>query len=194
MENEEWRDVVGYEGKYKISSCGRVLAVGRIRSNFNKFYKEHFLTIRKDHGGYYRAMLFKDGKARFVPVHRLVAEAFISNPENKPQVDHIDGVRTNNQVDNLRWATNKENIRNPNTLYRKRSLVLGGSNPMSVPVVSIDLKTGDVRFYESASDAMPEFGLDRRSSRYIGYCCKGLKESYKGRKWYYKSDYAKKQS
>lgn len=192
MEKEEWRDVVGYEGLYKISSFGRVLAVGRVRGNaFNGFYKEHFLTIRKDKGGYFRAMLSKDGKARFIPVHRLVAEAFIPNVENKPQIDHIDGVRTNNNVSNLRWATNRENVRNPNTLCRKRDLVLGGNNPMAVPVVSVDIKTGDVRFYKAASEAMPEFGLDRRSSRYIGYCCKGLKYSYKGRKWYYESDYAR---
>lgn len=189
MGNEVWKDIVGYEGMYKISSCGRVLAAGRIRSNFNKFYKEHFLTIQTDKGGYHRVTLYKDGKPRFIPVHRLMAVAFIPNPENKPQVDHINGIRTDNRVENLRWTTNKENVGNSNTLIHKTALMQGGRNPMAIPVVSVDITTGEVRYFGAASEALPELGIKGRNSTFIGLCCKGKKGSYKGRRWYYASEY-----
>lgn len=156
------------------------LAVGKIRSNFNKFYKEHFLTLRKDKGGYYRAMLYQDGKSRFIPVHRLIAMAFIPNPEGKPQIDHINGIRTDNRVENLQWATNKENVRNPNTLIHKTTLMRGGNNPMAIPVVSIDVSTGEVKRYGAASEAFPELGVKSRSSTFIGLCCKGEKGYLQG--------------
>lgn len=105
METVKFADVPGYEGLYRISSNGVVVNIARMKA----------LRAYKGKSNYYKVGLCKDGKVQYVRVHRLVAEAFIPNEHNKPQVDHIDGDTTNNNVDNLRWATPKENTNNPVT-------------------------------------------------------------------------------
>jgi len=85
---------------------------GRIWSNYNKGR-----WLKPQFNAYFRISLFKDGKRKFFLIHRLVAIHFIPNPENKPCVDHIDGITTNNNVSNLRWVTQKEN--NQNSLKAK---------------------------------------------------------------------------
>lgn len=92
-------DVVGYEGLYKVDEQGAIWSIRRQR------YLTH--SICKD--GVRKVTLTKDGKQRNVLVHRIVAIAFIRNEENKPQVDHVDGDKSNNTVNNLRWCTNIEN-------------------------------------------------------------------------------------
>jgi len=100
MERQEiWRPVVGYEGLYEVSCDGEVYSRHR-----GKDLKLCFNTV-----GYYRVDLCKNGKRTTHSVHRLVAQAFIPNPENKPQVDHINRNKTDNRVENLRWSTNSEN-------------------------------------------------------------------------------------
>lgn len=105
LPNEEWRDVVGYEGLYQISSLGRIK-----RLVSPKCKKERLLAITKDlNHGYCRVMLSKENKARRFLIHRLLAEHFIPNPENKPCIDHINGIRDDNRLENLRWCTHLEN-------------------------------------------------------------------------------------
>lgn len=129
---ETWKPVKGYEKYYEVSNTGNVRSLDRaIRSetlfgkNKNFIKKGRILKPRtsKSKGlttGYYRVML--NGKNKCV--HKIVAEAFIPNPENKPQVDHIDSDISNNSVTNLRWVTPKENNNNPKTLEKKRRKVL----------------------------------------------------------------------
>lgn len=99
MENEEWKDVIDYLDLYQVSNLGRIksMKTGRILKNIRNI--EGYLTIN----------LFKDGEGTNLRVHRLVAQAFIPNPENKPEVNHIDENKTNNRVDNLEWVTRGEN-------------------------------------------------------------------------------------
>lgn len=107
---EEWRKVSGYEGKYEVSNLGEVR-----NSHTGKKYK-----LQTRHG--YKVLnLTFNGKTHKMAAHRLVAMAFLDNPENKPQVNHIDGNHANNRVDNLEWCTAEENIRHAvnNHLYRK---------------------------------------------------------------------------
>ena len=115
---EEWKDVVGYEGIYQVSSLGRIKSLERMRCH-GKTYKE---KIKCSHliNGYVVVMLFKNGKHKNCKVHRLVAEAFIPKPENKPCIDHIDTNRENNCVENLRWVTYQENYHNPLSLKAQR--------------------------------------------------------------------------
>lgn len=179
---EVWKDVVGYEGKYMVSNQGRVYSLTRIRSNCGGVYKGRMLKGEYCRGYYCVALLDGNGKIKLCKVHRLVATAFIPNPDNKPQIDHIDGNTKNNNVWNIRWATASENVRNPRTLCHKTPLMAGGKNPMAIKTVSVDLSDGTVRIYGSSSEALVELGV--KDSKYIRECCNGKMESYKGRKWY----------
>ena len=121
---EIWRDIKGYEGLYQVSNKGRVKSLDRYANNNGtpQFRPERILKQNIQKAGRNKrcaVALCKDGIISRFRVHRLVAEAFIPNPENKPFIDHIDTDSTNNVVENLRWVTAKENSNNP--LSRKHS-------------------------------------------------------------------------
>lgn len=113
---EVWKDVEGFEGLYQVSNLGRVRSLGsrgRIRS----------LSLTKD--GYVKVRLIHKGKDKTARVHRLVAEAFVPNPDNKGTVNHIDGDKTNNRVDNLEWTDRSEQMHHAYRLGLKTPM--GGS-------------------------------------------------------------------
>lgn len=121
---EEWRDIEGYEGIYQVSNEGRVKSLERYvggngRNQCLKLIKEKILNGILNAYGYPTVTLHdENGQQKAFRVHRLVAKAFIPNPDNKPYIDHINTVRNDNRVENLRWCTQKENCNNPIT-YRK---------------------------------------------------------------------------
>ena len=145
LPGEEWKDIKGYEGLYQVSNKGRIKALSKtttIRSNNNlngskitRDEKIHHCQLQKD--GYIRTQLYKDNKRSTVKVHRLVAEAFLPNPDNLPQVNHKDEDKTNNRVENLEWCTNEYNI---NYSFAKE-------------IFSINLDTGEYKKYKSLEDA-----------------------------------------
>ena len=113
---EVWQDIEGFEGYYKVSNTGKVSGVDRrIWSDKRQYYiniKGKELKRWLNGGGYFQVNLHKDNKMHICLISRLVAEAFIPNPDNKPFVDHINRDRTDNRAENLRWVTQKENCNN----------------------------------------------------------------------------------
>lgn len=101
---EEWRDIEGYEGKYQVSNTGRVKSLQYHRGN-----SERCLIPKKGKNGYLYVVLSKENKVKTFKIHRLVATYFIQNKENKPYVNHKDGNKENNNVENLEWVTPLEN-------------------------------------------------------------------------------------
>lgn len=115
---EIWKDILNYEGCYQISNKGRVKCltryvyrgVGRNGTPINQRVDAKILSLHTTKTGYHSVMLHKDGRTRRYLVHRLVAQAFIDNPNNSPEINHKDGNRKNNLVDNLEWCNRSENI------------------------------------------------------------------------------------
>lgn len=173
---EIWKAVTGFEDKYKVSNMGQVKTF-----NFMNTGKERVLKLTPCKKGYLKVNLYKKDKHINVQVHRLVAQTFIPNIDNKPQVNHIDGVKTNNRVDNLEWVTGQENIKHAIetglTKYTDANKTMLGKfgelNPRSKKVRCVT--TGEV--FGSIREAGREYKLNYR---HIIACCKGkLKTSGK---------------
>ncbi len=109
-ENEIWKDVVGFEGLYKVSNKGNVYSVERISLQGRKI-GGRILKPSPNSGGYLLVGLCKNGKIKKKYMHRLVAEAFLPNPENHPQINHIDEVKDNNELSNLEWCDSRYNVK-----------------------------------------------------------------------------------
>ncbi len=118
---EVWKDIAGYEGIYQVSDAGRVRSVARVNSQGAKL-KGKPRKLIKDHNGYCVVGLTRDAVMRYHKVHRIVAAAFIPNPDNLPQVNHTEGNKADNRACKLEWCTNQENI--------DHSLALGLRDPM----------------------------------------------------------------
>lgn len=158
MENEVWKPIKDYEGIYEVSSCGQVRRLHKDkRSSPFKILKLD--TLR----GYKKVHLYKNGSGKPFQVHRLVAEAFIPNPDNLPQVNHIDEDPSNNCVENLEWCDPKYNVNYGTGTARqveKRSKI----------VLCFDLSMNFIREYPSTAEAARDLCLSQSN---IVNCCNG---------------------
>lgn len=177
---EQWRDIPGYDGLYQVSNTGRIRKGEKIKAQ------------RKDHGGYLTVWLSKHSEMKCLKVHRLVALAFVPNPERKRTVNHIDGNKQNNRAENLEWATHSENITHANntglrtvTDAQRKAASMNGKktcdqNRRRKAVFCI--KDGIRREFESAHEAAR---FVSGSASAIVACCKGKAKTHKGYEWGY---------
>lgn len=177
---EIWKDIKDYEGLYQVSNLGRVRSLPRKGT-----YKDiHILKLGKNHKGYLQVKLSKDSVLKCKSIHRLVAEVFIPNPDNKPQVNHKDTNKENNCVNNLEWVTNLENMQHSwkmglrNNIYKK-----GKEHYKSVIVYQYDLQNNLIKKWYCVKDIERELGFDNRN---ICACCRNKKKTAYGYKWSYK--------
>ena len=167
---EGWRDITGYNNYpvYQVSTLGRVISFTRSGSRVLKPFQKH---------GYLYVHLYRDGKRKNFRVHRLVAEAFILNPDNLPEVNHKDEDKTNNCVENLEWTTPKGNAN-----YGDRNRAI--SAKVKKAVVRMDSRTGkDLEVYDSVTEAASQIG--GANAAHISECCKGRRKTSGGYEWRY---------
>lgn len=183
---EIWKDIKGYEGLYQISNLGRVKSLDRAVVGANKSLrilrgKLKKLTINTQ--GYLEVNLFRDNKCRCFLVHRLLAEHFIPNPENKPQINHIDGNKSNCSLENLEWVTMEENAQHAwrtglcvYTEAKREGARRAGKKTLGRPAPNRKkvycFETGET--YTSAKEASVKTGVSHMG---ISECCRGIYKS-----------------
>ena len=156
------RDIQGYEGLYGITSCGRVWS----------YRSQKFLKPRMDKG-YLRVELYKDGTRKVYFIHRLVADAYIPNPDHKPQINHKDEDKTHNYINNLEWTTAGENCNYGTRTERS-------AKARSKAVYQFDLNGNFVANYESMNEAYRQTKI-----RHISECATGKRKTAGGYHWEY---------
>jgi hypothetical protein len=127
---ETYKDIKGYEGRYQVSNLGNVYSTPK-DGKPNRLLKQE-ISVRSNSTTYRRVSLSKEGKVTRIQVHRLVAEAFIPNPENKPMVNHIDNNGANNSVTNLEWCTHSENMEHSRKQGRQHKVHSAGGTAAGV--------------------------------------------------------------
>lgn len=181
MENEEWKDVVGYEGLYQVSNLGNV----RMLEHYTPYVKGSVMKIPAKNlyigwsNGYRTVWLCKNKIRKLKKVHRLVAEAFIPNPKKYPEIDHIDCIPTNNHFSNLKWCNRKMNQNNPISLKHQYQ-----NQPNKKPVVKLKNGTFLEIFPSLKSTSRRGYSLQA-----VWSCCNKRNKTHKGFEWMYLSDY-----
>lgn len=174
---EVWKDIDGYEGYYQVSNLGSVKSLERyvnIGNGGRLKVKERILASGLDKRGYPIVSLFKNNHGEIKTIHRLVASAFIPNEQNKPTVNHKDEIKTNNTVENLEWATQKENTNYGTGI--ERSIASRKANPLAGAkrwkrVDQYDLYGRLVKSWPSVKSAATHYGID---GSMISRCCRGV--------------------
>ena len=186
---ENWKDIENYEGFYQVSDCGRIKSLERdiYRQNgtFYHHVEEKVLVPIVNSRGYLQVNLYKNGKKKAILVHRLVAEAFLPNPENKSQVNHRDEAKANNAVENLEWCNAQYNInfgtRNERMIQNRRSYKFGNA-PSAKAVFCVELN----KSFDCAKRAGEELGINRLC---VGRVCRGEQKTAGGFHWRYANEY-----
>ncbi len=175
MNEEKFKDILGFEGLYKIGDLGTCLRFDKAKNKF--VIKKPIICTN----GYIEYQLYKKGKRYCKLAHRLVAEAFIPNPYNKPEVNHKDEDITNNKVSNLEWMTSKENANYGTRIERC-------SSKQRIPIVQLSLDGQFIRRWSSCAEAERELGIG--SENFIR-CCKHKRKTSLNSIWLYESEYLK---
>jgi hypothetical protein len=198
LEGEIWKDVVGYEGKYMVSSFGRVLScLRKVTGRWGKPRTQYprLIKLKPNKHGYVRISLHdtdhnsNKNQDIYISVHKMVLMAFCENPLNLPSIDHINGIKTDNRIENLRWCTCKENSNNPITkafMSNAAKKRCSEHRTRRKAIVGISIQDPSiVKHYMYMSHAE----RDGFNASVISKCCSGKLKHHKGYKWMYLSDY-----
>lgn len=132
---ETWKDIKNFEGLYQVSNLGRVKSLTRIRSNNNCVYRGRILKSQLNNCGYEMIPLCKESKRFLKSIHRLVAQAFIPNPDNLPEVNHLNG-KNDNRAESLEWNSKSDNMHHAT----KNKLIRKGENVNTAKLTQIQVK------------------------------------------------------
>lgn len=168
---EIWKSVEGYEGLYEVSNFGRVKSLGN-----EKTRKEKILKVGENGCGYMFVTLSKEGKIKPFLIHRLVAAAFLPNPEKLPQINHRDEDKTNNCVENLEWCTRDYNNNYGTRNDRVAKALINGKTSKRV----ICEETGEI--FPSTMEVQRQLGF---ANTHISDCCNGKLRTCGGFHWRY---------
>lgn len=163
-QNDRWKEIPGYEGYYKINTLGIVKGINRVikhSTGSDKVWKGKYILQSSNEAGYQMVSLAKQGKITQSLIHRLVAQTFIPNPENKPCVNHLNGIKSDNFIDNLAWCTYSENeLHSYRVLGKKSVLNRLGKIPHNAKYVGMFNKdTGKlINTYRTATEAAKHIG------------------------------------
>ena len=171
--NEVWKDILGYEGHYQVSDKGRVKSL--------KQGKEKILKPRKDKDGYLYVCLCKNGEVKTCKIHRLVGQSFIPNPNNLPEINHRDEVKTNNSVENLEWCSSKYNMNYGTRVQRQSKKLTNGK--LSKPVLQYTKDGKFIQEWKSTRDVERNLGYNQSA---ISRCCLGKQKTSYSFIWKYK--------
>lgn len=182
LEGEVWLPIVGYEGLYEVSNKGRVKSLPRnIKNGSGEFVSYERLLVGGVSSGYRHYLLHKDGKRQDLRANRLVAMAFIPNPDNLPYVNHKDENKLNNRVENLEWCTAEYNVNYATAPERRRQ-----NDGTIKAVCQYDMDGNFIAKHRSINDAKRAIGARQHST--IVQCCQKIRLSYKGFIWLYADD------
>lgn len=174
---QKWKFIDGFGSYFKISNLGNIKKIEKYVLFGSKYLwvLEHFLAKTKDKDGYEKVKIFYEGKRKNIFIHRLVAIAFLDNPENKPQITHKDGIKNNNKLKNLEWVINKENVVHSfNVLNRVGSHtgLLGVKNKASKAIIQFSKDGQFIKNWDSMADVYRNLKI---STWAISACCKNIK-------------------
>ena len=172
---EIWKDIPEYEGLYQVSNYGRVRRILFVNNIVTK-PKIKILSLCVDKKGYLRVCLNKNGKRKNMQVHRIVALAFISNPDNLPEVNHKDENPKNNCVENLEWCTHLYNMNYGNIRQKIRNKII------LKKVNQYDLDGNFIKTWDSVLEIKKILNISKQC---ISYCCLGKTNSAGGYRWEY---------
>jgi len=175
---EIWKPINQYEGLYEVSNLGNVRSLDKIaftKAGWKRAYKGRMIKPKKHNGGYSTIILHRDGKTQTRTIHRLVAEAFLPNPNNYPEVNHIDENKTNNAVSNLEWCTRIQNQHHGTAIERSNL-------KQRIPFYQIDHEGHIVKRWDGFK-VLQRDGQFQRCE--VSKCCRGLRDTYKGYRWEY---------